>query len=260
MRSLLVQAGACREPRGRDVTVQVKMDRPNCPSMDRLDAVLEDIFEMEAAIKELKELVVSLPRKMAVEITSRDDRIAAARYLYWLRPEMPARAIAAGLLGEDIHRVLRLIGKGTTDIACEDCGCFVQFESRTRLQEVMRARRSLEKLPPGIIRIKCRECTEVEREENAKRSKEYFQEMRSRIEELRTMPYWEYLQTPEWKCRRNDHLKRAGYRCQVCNADSVLLDVHHRTYERRGSENHRDLIALCRTCHDLFHREGRLVK
>jgi hypothetical protein len=31
------------------------------------------------------------------------------------------------------------------------------------------------------------------------------------------------------------------------------LDVHHRTYERVGQEQLRDLIVLCRTCHSRYH-------
>ena len=68
------------------------------------------------------------------------------------------------------------------------------------------------------------------------------------------MPYQEYLQTPEWQARRKDALQRAEYRCQTCNASDRILDVHHRTYERRGHEKPSDLTVLCRDCHELFHQ------
>lgn len=71
--------------------------------------------------------------------------------------------------------------------------------------------------------------------------------------ELTTMPYSAYLQTPEWQARRAEALERARHRCQVCNSGG-LLDVHHRTYERRGEERPEDLTVLCRRCHYLFHR------
>jgi 5-methylcytosine-specific restriction endonuclease McrA len=73
-----------------------------------------------------------------------------------------------------------------------------------------------------------------------------------RQHELRTMPYRLYLQTPEWAERAERARARAGYCCWLCNA-SVPLQVHHRTYERRGAELDSDLIALCPTCHGLFH-------
>jgi hypothetical protein len=56
-----------------------------------------------------------------------------------------------------------------------------------------------------------------------------------RVAALRAMPYREYLRTPEWQPRRERALERAGRRCQVCYGDEQL-DVHHRTYERRGDE------------------------
>lgn len=82
-----------------------------------------------------------------------------------------------------------------------------------------------------------------------------------RVEELRSMPYREYLQTPEWKRRRQEHLNAAGERCQVCNrgpGKGTSLHVHHRTYANRGNERFNDLIVLCGGCHQYFH-EGRRV-
>ena len=70
---------------------------------------------------------------------------------------------------------------------------------------------------------------------------------------LKSMPYKEYLQTDHWKHTRKSALKRAEYRCQLCNGDA-MLQVHHRTYERRGHERASDLIVLCRQCHKDFHR------
>lgn len=69
---------------------------------------------------------------------------------------------------------------------------------------------------------------------------------------LVTLPYAEYLQTSHWQTVRAGALERSGHRCQVCNSDREL-DVHHRTYERRGCERDTDVIALCRSCHALFH-------
>lgn len=74
-----------------------------------------------------------------------------------------------------------------------------------------------------------------------------------RIRELATMPYKEYLQTPEWKETRKRALKRAGFSCQLCNSKDKILNVHHRTYERRGNEQNNDLIVLCEDCHRKFH-------
>jgi len=74
--------------------------------------------------------------------------------------------------------------------------------------------------------------------------------------------YHQYLASREWAARRAAALERAGHRCQVCNADRWFagsLEVHHRTYERLGNEAPGDLVVLCRHCHDLFHRFGKLA-
>lgn len=75
-----------------------------------------------------------------------------------------------------------------------------------------------------------------------------------RLAELRTMPYEEYLQTPEWRQKRELALERDNYCCRVCNSDE-RLHVHHRTYVRRGNENLEDLTTLCEECHERYHRK-----
>jgi hypothetical protein len=75
---------------------------------------------------------------------------------------------------------------------------------------------------------------------------------------LKSMPYQEYLRTDHWHDRRTVALERANNRCQVCNRTD-RLQVHHRTYERRGEEQPEDLIVLCNSCHRLFHDNGKLA-
>lgn len=73
---------------------------------------------------------------------------------------------------------------------------------------------------------------------------------------LRDMPYPAYLETTHWQHIRRDAIRRAGGHCQLCNAKPLRhypLDVHHRTYERRGAERPEDVIVLCRRCHETFH-------
>jgi hypothetical protein len=74
-----------------------------------------------------------------------------------------------------------------------------------------------------------------------------------RPQNLRALPYGEYLQTPHWKRKREDKLRAVGRRCQVCNHGPDTLEVHHRTYERLGQELDEDLTVLCRACHGTFH-------
>jgi hypothetical protein len=71
---------------------------------------------------------------------------------------------------------------------------------------------------------------------------------------LRAMPYDDYLQMPIWKRRRQVALDAAGGRCQACNI-ATNLHVHHRTYDRFGSELPSDLTVFCASCHAKFHNK-----
>jgi hypothetical protein len=76
-----------------------------------------------------------------------------------------------------------------------------------------------------------------------------------RLAELQEMPYNQYLRTTEWGQARAAALLRAGHACSMDVNHTEGLEVHHRTYERRGAELPADLIVLCRACHRLHHRE-----
>lgn len=68
------------------------------------------------------------------------------------------------------------------------------------------------------------------------------------IQTLRALPYEQYLQTRWWTGRRNQALREAQYRCEVCESKRQL-QVHHVTYERLGCELPEDLAVVCRGCH-----------
>jgi len=68
--------------------------------------------------------------------------------------------------------------------------------------------------------------------------------------------YQLYLQSDHWIALRNRKLLEAEYHCQVCYSDN-LLEVHHRTYLRKGHEKLTDLTVLCHTCHSRFHKANR---
>lgn len=72
------------------------------------------------------------------------------------------------------------------------------------------------------------------------------------IDRLANMPYDEYMKSPEWITKRKKALTKAGYRCSKCHTQNYL-NVHHKTYERRGHERQEDLVVLCRKCHEKAH-------
>lgn len=73
------------------------------------------------------------------------------------------------------------------------------------------------------------------------------------------MKYSDYLKTDEWDELRRRTKERDGYRCILCNS-SEQLQVHHRTYERVGSESIDDLSTICDPCHDLFTAATKVKK
>lgn len=83
---------------------------------------------------------------------------------------------------------------------------------------------------------------------------------KAKREALRELPYPKYLRSQFWRSVRQLALKRARNACQLCNAKS-RLQVHHRSYQNRGYEdkNIQDLIVLCRTCHNIFHKNKKII-
>jgi hypothetical protein len=75
-----------------------------------------------------------------------------------------------------------------------------------------------------------------------------------RLAALQSMPYKQYLRTPEWQRTRAAALERANHRCSLDATHSDGLEVHHRTYERLGAELEADVIVLCHGCHQLHHQ------
>jgi len=76
-----------------------------------------------------------------------------------------------------------------------------------------------------------------------------------RLAELRGMPYQQYLRTPEWRRTRAAALLHADNACSLDVTHTDGLEVHHRTYERLGTELVVDLAVLCHSCHQLHHKE-----
>ncbi len=225
--------------------------------MSEIEAILKDIKDAEEILAELKARLCETPKKMASEITNNNERIEAARYLYWMVSELPTETITKGFFGTN-SGVKKLLGGVTCDIPCDRCETPMVFSSRSHLKESLRLINSNRARYAEGYRVLCNPCWE---EVQRLRSREWQQveaKRQARLEELATMPYRQYLQSPEWQERRKQHLKSSGFRCQICNAYGVVLNVHHRTYERRGREYYKDLVTLCQDCHHIFHREGKL--
>lgn len=73
------------------------------------------------------------------------------------------------------------------------------------------------------------------------------------VANLRRMPYRQYLKTNHWKKTRARRVKLSKYKCDLCGHKAKRLEVHHKTYERRGCERMGDLLTLCVPCHRKIH-------
>lgn len=71
---------------------------------------------------------------------------------------------------------------------------------------------------------------------------------------IKSMDYYEFLNTPYWKAISEKMKSKANWKCQLCNSNEKLA-THHRTYDHHGYEimNLKDLIVLCTECHEKFH-------
>lgn len=64
--------------------------------------------------------------------------------------------------------------------------------------------------------------------------------------------YQKYLTSKKWRSTRKMMLIIAEYKCQHCGSEENL-EIHHKHYKTLFKEKYKDLIVLCRTCHEKQH-------
>jgi len=196
-----------------------------------LQGTLVAVEILEEQVKALRERLEALPAEISEQIGNDNAmKVRVAHYLYWYVQSLSTEAIGT-LLGEGITRnVCRCVGPETFEIPCSKCSQSspMEFESRTALKEALNPGRRSWKQPI------CDSCKAIIKSEEEKRKAEQLKELANRegkwqirLEELKTMPYMEYLQTPEWAETRKRALKKAGYRCQICNGNEKPLNVQY---------------------------------
>lgn len=73
------------------------------------------------------------------------------------------------------------------------------------------------------------------------------------VRRLRALSHADYLLSDHWQLVRVAALEWGERRCVRCGAIE-RLNVHHRSYERKGCELRTDLEVLCKPCHEFTHR------
>lgn len=225
-----------------------------------LDAALALIADLDSI--EQRRRLLDHERSAAIEAakakfaaTCQDSILAAELFsaLYWSLPDMGAELLAS-LLGSNYrygHGDIKPAPFGT-GVRCGRCNTELTAKSRTEHQRIVREDRRERRIETGF-RPLCKECQELRNQERDREWEERRRLEAERSRVLRSMPYKLYLQTDEWAATRTAALRRARYACQLCKGNGMALDVHHNTYERRGSEMPSDLVVMCRDCHSKHH-------
>lgn len=65
--------------------------------------------------------------------------------------------------------------------------------------------------------------------------------------------YQYFLNSSQWKKKRNRILQGRGNTCFICQEQSEFIHIHHAKYGEWGKEKDKDLIVLCEDCHLTLH-------
>lgn len=66
--------------------------------------------------------------------------------------------------------------------------------------------------------------------------------------------YAAYIHSEAWQAvRRRYWASKLPKECYCCGREDGPKDLHHRTYKNLGHEYLRDLVPLCRDCHEAVH-------
>jgi 5-methylcytosine-specific restriction endonuclease McrA len=138
---------------------------------------------------------------------------------------------------------------------CLDCGAELKPMNRRHLLRMHHSLHAIRRNESGdqLTDLLCKTCI-AQRTDHAEDQRR-LDELRQKalLADYRGRPYAERRQTKEWAILKKQVHRRDGYRCRLCGRDDVQLHVHHRTYETYAEEKLKDLITLCRTCHEHFH-------
>lgn len=234
-----------------DTPINVKFGPPTPEELySELDADRSFISDLKIKIKLIEEQIQDVKdrsRKHVAHVLSTYDdeqRLSTATTLYWLHEDLINAATIGDVLGVPVNFVGRTIGAASMRLICRDCNQEKDYQPTSRSDAQMHR--------DGIF--VCEDCKQARKDNSVKELREWT----ANIEHLRTMPYTEYLKTEHWQVTRNRALKRANFKCQVCNTNQRQLHVHHRTYVNRGDEQNADLIVLCADCHQTFHDNGKV--
>lgn len=226
------------------------MKRPDNKIMLELDKILQEIDEHENVLSNLNEKLNNFPKYVSDNISSFDEKLEIAKYLYWTFNNIKLTSMSESLLNVKPHECHKLVYTTDNNFVCAVCKNFIILKSRTHKNELIRDKNhDGELICVDCRKIKNKDYWEAKNLEDQKRR----EKIQENINYLKSLPYKEYLQTEHWKDLRKRMMNRANYSCGMCNSKNVILHVHHKSYKNLGDEDYSDLIVLCEDCHYKFH-------
>jgi len=206
---------------------------------------LESLWDKRRFHENASVVLTNRAKAEVARLARTKHRVAVLKELYWEAEERFTGGDLAKAFKIPLVQVSELAGEKRFETSCLLCGAsfLIWLPSRSARQALTRE--------TVTANPKWRSCPVCDRD----RLKEL-----SRLKKGKGKPltaghraaYQRYLQSPQWKERREKALKKAGGKCSLCSKKGGL-DVHHRDYSRIGQERPTDLIAICRGCHSTFH-------
>jgi hypothetical protein len=149
------------------------MNPHQCQGVQELNQILLKMGELDGAMLALKQQLQGIPKRLAAELKTEQERLDIARYLYWQMPDVHAEQIAGELLGmsiRGIHReaFLEKIGPFASEFLCARCGTNVVCRSRQELQDLHGPRPRGNNVffgNGGTVEILCETCHRLARQE-----------------------------------------------------------------------------------------------
>jgi len=62
-----------------------------------------------------------------------------------------------------------------------------------------------------------------------------------------------------WRELKSDLVKWRGSKCERCELETTMLELHHLNYDRVGKELTSDLQLLCIPCHEIADKERAII-
>ena len=141
--------------------------------------------------------------------------------------------------------MLKYIQPINSDIKCKKCNKFIQIKTRNDCDFEFFKKNKI-----------CLTCWDIKTEQCKNEQKLNAINQLKTFNKLKWMSYTEYLKSNHWINLRNRFLKYSNNKCGICQSQQKL-QVHHRTYKNKGCEEYKDLIVLCKKCHELYHKSTK---